>query len=105
MVRRDRARLLAGPAATLVLSVLIVGCGGSSGPSTLSYYIFQVPSGSFAKAASDCSKAPGGIADATRLAKEGKPHYIEEQGAQYEGYTVWFNSLVNSAGGEILSGP
>jgi multiple sugar transport system substrate-binding protein len=44
------------------------------------------------------------IADATRLAKQGKPHYIEEQGAQYEGLTVWFNSLVDSAGGQILSG-
>jgi multiple sugar transport system substrate-binding protein len=45
------------------------------------------------------------IQDATQLAKQGKPHYIEEQGAQYEGYTVWFNSLVDSAGGQILSGP
>ena len=40
------------------------------------------------------------IADANHLASEGKPHYIEEQGAQYEGLTVWFNSLVNSAGGQ-----
>jgi multiple sugar transport system substrate-binding protein len=45
------------------------------------------------------------IQDAINLAKQGKPHYIEEQGRQYEGYTVWFNSLVNSAQGEILSGP
>src|ERR1022692_3410646 len=29
------------------------------------------------------------IADAEHLAKEGKPHYIEIQGAQYEGATVW----------------
>jgi len=43
------------------------------------------------------------IADASHLAAEGKPHFIEEQGAQYEGLTVWFNSLVNSAGGQILS--
>jgi multiple sugar transport system substrate-binding protein len=28
---------------------------------------------------------------------------IEIQGAQYEGYMVWFNSLVHSAGGSILS--
>ncbi len=42
-----------------------------------------------------------GMAEA--LAKQGKPHYIEIQGAQYEGYTVWFNTLVNSAGGQILS--
>jgi multiple sugar transport system substrate-binding protein len=43
------------------------------------------------------------IAEATALAKQGKPHYIEEQGAQYEGLTVWFNSLVDSAGGQILT--
>jgi multiple sugar transport system substrate-binding protein len=42
------------------------------------------------------------IAEANALAAKGKPHYIEEQGAQYEGLTVWFNSLVNSAGGQIL---
>ena len=40
---------------------------------------------------------------AEQLAKEGKPHYIEIQGAQYEGATVWFNSLVSSAGGSILN--
>jgi multiple sugar transport system substrate-binding protein len=43
------------------------------------------------------------IAMANALAKQGKPHYIEIQGAQYEGYTVWFNTLVNSAGGQIVS--
>ena len=43
------------------------------------------------------------IDDAIKLAKEGKPHAIEEQGSKYEGLTVWFNSLVNSAGGGILS--
>jgi multiple sugar transport system substrate-binding protein len=43
------------------------------------------------------------INDANALAKQGKPHYIEEQGAQYEGLTVWFNSLVNSAGGQIIT--
>jgi multiple sugar transport system substrate-binding protein len=43
------------------------------------------------------------IADANQLAKEGKPHYIEIQGAQYEGGTVWFNTMVASAGGTILS--
>jgi multiple sugar transport system substrate-binding protein len=44
------------------------------------------------------------FADADQLAKLGKPHYIEEQGAQYEGLTVWFNSLVDSAGGAIITG-
>ncbi|HUE26968.1 MAG TPA: ABC transporter substrate-binding protein [Solirubrobacteraceae bacterium] len=43
------------------------------------------------------------INDAIQLAKLGKPHYIEEQGAQYEGLTVWFNSLVDSAGGQIIT--
>ncbi|MBC9727309.1 ABC transporter substrate-binding protein [Streptomyces sp. TRM68367] len=37
------------------------------------------------------------------LAQQGKPHYVEIQGAQYEGLTVWFNSLINSAGGSILN--
>ncbi|WP_208860816.1 ABC transporter substrate-binding protein [Streptomyces griseoflavus] len=37
------------------------------------------------------------------LARQGKPHYAEIQGAQYEGLTVWFNSLLNSAGGTILN--
>jgi multiple sugar transport system substrate-binding protein len=43
------------------------------------------------------------ISDAEQLAKEGKPHYIEIQGAQYEGATVWFNTMVQSAGGTILN--
>jgi multiple sugar transport system substrate-binding protein len=213
VVTRDRVRLVTGALATLAVVAVVGGCGGSSGPPTLQYYIFPEPSNSFAKAASDCSKASGGkysihlnslpsasdaqrqqlvrrlaagdsaidivgmdvnwtaefaeagwirpwtgsyakqvtngvlagpvatatwngrlygaplnsntqllwyrkdlvpnppttwaqmIGDAAQLAKEGKPHYIEEQGAQYEGFTVWFNSLVNSAGGQILSGP
>jgi len=37
------------------------------------------------------------------LAKQGKPHYIEIQGNQYEGVTVWFNTMVESAGGSILT--
>ena len=43
------------------------------------------------------------IADAVQLAKEGKPHYIEIQGAQYEGATVWLNTMIASAGGSILN--
>ena len=191
---------------------IIAGCGGSSGPPTLAWYIFPEPSGSFAHAAQVCSKASGGkykialntlptdadgqrqelvrrlaakdssidivgmdvtytpefadagwlrpwtgadrdalkgdlpgplatatwkgkiygapdnsntqllwyrkdlvpnppktwaemLADAKKLAQEGKPHYIEIQGKQYEGLTVWFNTLVDSAGGSILKGP
>ena len=43
------------------------------------------------------------INQAIELAKQGKPHLIEIQGAQYEGVVVWFNSLVASAGGSILA--
>lgn len=43
------------------------------------------------------------ISDAEALARAGKPHFIEIQGAQYEGVTVWFNTLVASAGGSILN--
>ena len=43
------------------------------------------------------------ISDAEQLAKQGKPHLIEIQGAQYEGTTVWFNTLISSAGGSILT--
>jgi multiple sugar transport system substrate-binding protein len=43
------------------------------------------------------------IAQATALARDGKPHFVEVQGAQYEGYTVLFNALVASAGGSVLS--
>ena len=43
------------------------------------------------------------IRQAEALARQGKPHYIEIQGASYEGYTVWINAMVLSAGGQILS--
>jgi multiple sugar transport system substrate-binding protein len=43
------------------------------------------------------------LADAEQLKKEGKAHLIEIQGAQYEGVTVWFNTMVASAGGTILN--
>jgi multiple sugar transport system substrate-binding protein len=45
------------------------------------------------------------IQEADRLASEGKPSYIQVQANKYEGFTVWFNALVESAGGRILSGP
>ena len=45
------------------------------------------------------------FADVAQLKKEGKPHLIEIQGAQYEGATVWFNTMVASAGGSILNPP
>ncbi len=43
------------------------------------------------------------INDAIQLKKEGKPHLIEIQGAQYEGGTVWFNTMLASAGGSVLT--
>ncbi len=43
------------------------------------------------------------FSDAEALAKAGKPHLIEIQGAQYEGTVVWFNTMVASAGGSILN--
>jgi multiple sugar transport system substrate-binding protein len=43
------------------------------------------------------------IDDSIQLAKEGKPHLIEIQGAQYEGVTVWFNTMLASAGGSVLT--
>jgi multiple sugar transport system substrate-binding protein len=43
------------------------------------------------------------IDDAIRLAKQGKPHYIEVQGAKYEGLTVWFNSRSSATARMIAS--
>jgi trehalose/maltose transport system substrate-binding protein len=37
------------------------------------------------------------------LASQGKPHLVEIQGNQYEGITVWFNTLLASAGGSVLT--
>jgi multiple sugar transport system substrate-binding protein len=37
------------------------------------------------------------------LAAQSLPHYIEVQGARYEGLTVWFNTLLTSSGGSILA--
>jgi multiple sugar transport system substrate-binding protein len=50
---------LTGLSVALVAGV-IAGCGGSSGPPTLNWYIFPEPSGSFAHAAQVCSQASGG---------------------------------------------
>jgi multiple sugar transport system substrate-binding protein len=43
------------------------------------------------------------IQQAQALAQQGKPHFIEIQGNSYEGYTVWVNAMILSAGGRILS--
>jgi maltose-binding protein MalE len=37
------------------------------------------------------------IGQAESLARQGKPHYIEIQGASYEGYTVWINAMILSS--------
>nr|WP_090346201.1 ABC transporter substrate-binding protein [Mycolicibacterium malmesburyense] len=43
------------------------------------------------------------VAEATRLHAEGGPSWIAVQGKQYEGLVVWFNTLLESAGGQVLS--
>jgi trehalose/maltose transport system substrate-binding protein len=40
---------------------------------------------------------------ASDLAQQGKPHYVEIQGNQYEGIAVWFNTLLVSSGGSVLT--
>lgn len=41
--------------------------------------------------------------EANRLYREGGPSWIAVQGKQYEGMVVWFNTLLQSAGGQVLS--
>jgi multiple sugar transport system substrate-binding protein len=43
------------------------------------------------------------VAEATRLHAAGKPSWIALQAKQYEGLVVWFNTLLESAGGQVLS--
>lgn len=45
----------------------------------------------------------GMLAEASRLAAEGGPSWIAVQAKQYEGLVVWFNTLLESAGGQVLS--
>ncbi len=45
----------------------------------------------------------GMVTEATRLHAEGKPSWIAVQAKQYEGLVVWFNTLLESAGGQVLS--
>jgi multiple sugar transport system substrate-binding protein len=45
------------------------------------------------------------IREADKLAREGKPDTIQVQASKYEGYTVWVTAMIESAGGQILSGP
>jgi multiple sugar transport system substrate-binding protein len=43
------------------------------------------------------------VAEAARLHSEGQPSWIAVQAKQYEGLVVWFNTLLQSAGGQVLS--
>lgn len=45
----------------------------------------------------------GMVQEATRLHAAGKPSWIAVQAKQYEGLVVWFNTLLQSAGGQVLS--
>ncbi|MGE5694650.1 MAG: extracellular solute-binding protein [Candidatus Sericytochromatia bacterium] len=45
----------------------------------------------------------GMVAEATALHNAGKPSWIAVQAKQYEGLVVWFNTLLESAGGQVLS--
>jgi multiple sugar transport system substrate-binding protein len=45
------------------------------------------------------------ISEADKLASEGKPATIQVQANKYEGFTVWANALIESAGTKVLSGP
>jgi len=43
------------------------------------------------------------IRQSEALHQQGLPSYIETQAAQYEGISVWFNTLLTSAGGQLVS--
>ena len=45
------------------------------------------------------------IREAEKLHSHGKPSTIQVQANKYEGYTVWVTAMIESAGGQILSGP
>jgi multiple sugar transport system substrate-binding protein len=45
----------------------------------------------------------GMVAEAARLHAAGKPSWIAVEAKQYEGLVVWFNTLLTSAGGQVLS--
>jgi multiple sugar transport system substrate-binding protein len=45
------------------------------------------------------------IDEGVRLESEGEPGKVQVQADKYEGFTVWVNALIESAGGTILSGP
>jgi multiple sugar transport system substrate-binding protein len=89
--------VLAGPIATATWKGKLYGAPDNSNTQLLWYRkdLVPTPPTNWAQM----------IQEAKNLAKQGKPHYIEVQGRQYEGLTVWFNSLVDSAGGQILNGP
>src|ERR1700691_6788645 len=62
MERRESLRRIGALIAAGVIAVAVAACGGSSGkgPVTLNWDVYPEPSGSFAKAAANCSAASHG---------------------------------------------
>ena len=107
-VRRGRAGSSRGPAA----EAAAVRKGTLAGPLATATYkgrLYAAPANTNTQLLwyrKDLVKKPattwdGLITQASALPTAGR---IEIQGAQYEGTTVWFNSLVQSAGGTIVEG-
>ncbi|WP_207401175.1 ABC transporter substrate-binding protein, partial [Actinomadura roseirufa] len=93
--REARAGTLPGPLGTAVWHGRLYAAPSNTNVQLLWYRADLMPS--------PPSTWAGLMAASARLADEGKPHYGEVTGAQYEGLTVWFNSLVESAGGHVLT--
>ncbi|HEY3021101.1 MAG TPA: ABC transporter substrate-binding protein [Solirubrobacteraceae bacterium] len=90
--RQLRAGTLKGPLATATYQGRIYAAPANTNTQLLWYRKDLVKN--------PASTWDGLIAQASRLPKAGR---IEIQGAQYEGVVVWFNSLVQSAGGTIVA--
>jgi multiple sugar transport system substrate-binding protein len=88
-----RKGTLAGPLRTATYKGLLWAAPANTNTQLLWYRKDLVPN--------PANTWDGLIAQASALPKA---NYIEIQGAQYEGVTVWFNSLVQSAGGTIVQG-
>src|SRR3954447_6363175 len=85
--------VLAGPAQSVVYKNKVYGIPLNTNAQLLWYRKDLVP------------HAPKTWAEMIAMAKKipAKEGLIEEQGNHYEGYVVWFNNLVNSAGGTIVN--
>jgi len=93
-VQQLRQGTLEGPLNTAMYENRLYGAPANSNTQLLWYRkdLVDRPPGTWAEM----------IQMAERMREAGR---IEIQGAAYEGYTVWFNSLIQGAGGEILAGP